>query len=155
MKQLCIVNLLCNLPSTVLKGPNPGGNAKFSAKRNRAWQVSTLLMLQADQYAPETEVHKYLHSRLASFDIATLYELHYQMITLGKVGLSPLTAATPLSCPSTFLVHAHFVRAYGVQLEYALAVSIDTHIHTRTYACTHARTNRAACPGSPPPLGYQ
>lgn len=40
-----------------------------------------------DKYAPETEVHKYLHSRLACFDIATLYELHYQMITLGKVRL--------------------------------------------------------------------
>jgi len=66
------------------------------------------LMLQADQYAPETEVHKYLHSRLASFDIATLYELHYQMITLGKVGPSPVKAATPLSCPSTFFVFAHF-----------------------------------------------
>ena len=38
-----------------------------------------------DKYAPETEVHKYLHSRLASFDTASLYELHYQMITLGKV----------------------------------------------------------------------
>lgn len=43
-------------------------------------------MLQdVDKYAPETEVHKYLHSRLACFDTATLYELHYQMITLGKV----------------------------------------------------------------------
>ena len=68
-------------------------------------------MLQADQYAPETEVHKYLHSRLASFDIATLYELHYQMITLGKVGQSPLTAATPSSCPSASFVRAHFLHA--------------------------------------------
>ncbi len=65
-------------------------------------------MLQADQYAPETEVHKYLHSRLASFDIATLYELHYQMITLGKVGPSSVKAATPLSCPNTLFVLAHF-----------------------------------------------
>ena len=87
-------------------------------------------MLQADQYAPETEVHKYLHSRLASFDIATLYELHYQMITLGKVGPSPLTAAAPLSCPSSFFVHAHFVHAYDGRLDYAVAVSVDTDIHT-------------------------
>lgn len=42
-------------------------------------------VVQVDKYAPETEVHKYLHSRLASFDTASLYELHYQMITLGKV----------------------------------------------------------------------
>ena len=70
--------------------------------------MSTLSMLQADQYAPETEVHKYLHSRLASFDIATLYELHYQMITLGKVSLSPVKAATPLTCPAISFMFAHF-----------------------------------------------
>jgi hypothetical protein len=73
-------------------------------------------MLQADQYAPETEVHKYLHSRLASFDIATLYELHYQMITLGKVSPSPVKAASPLSCLNTVCMHAHFVHAYDGQL---------------------------------------
>ena len=72
-----------------------------------------LLMMQADQYAPETEVHKYLHSRLASFDIATLYELHYQMITLGKVGPSPLTASTPLTCPSTCFVYAYDEQLIG------------------------------------------
>ena len=50
-------------------------------------------MLQdVDKYAPETEVHKYLHSRLACFDTATLYELHYQMITLGKVSGTNLPA---------------------------------------------------------------
>ncbi|KAL4855186.1 hypothetical protein ACK3TF_004177 [Chlorella vulgaris] len=38
-----------------------------------------------DDYAPEPEVHAYLHSRLLGFDVETLYELHYQMITLGKV----------------------------------------------------------------------
>lgn len=38
-----------------------------------------------DDYAPEPEVHAYLRSRLLGFDIETLYELHYQMITLGKV----------------------------------------------------------------------
>lgn len=55
--------------------------------------------MQVDKYAPETEVHKYLHSRLASFDTASLYELHYQMITLGKV--SPCHPAAPdtLACP--------------------------------------------------------
>ncbi len=67
----------------------------FSAKCIKAQQELAVLMLQADQYAPETEVHKYLHLRLASFDIATLYELHYQMITLGKVGPSSVKAATP------------------------------------------------------------
>ncbi|GMH43200.1 hypothetical protein BSKO_11122 [Bryopsis sp. KO-2023] len=40
---------------------------------------------ELDEYAPEEEVHKYLHKRIMHFDFATLYELHYQMITLGKV----------------------------------------------------------------------
>ena len=39
-----------------------------------------------DQYPDEPEVHKYLHKRLMAFDLSTLYELHYLMITLGKVG---------------------------------------------------------------------
>ena len=55
-------------------------------------------MLQVDKYAPETEVHKYLHSRLASFDTASLYELHYQMITLGKVS-AVLPCCATLLCP--------------------------------------------------------
>lgn len=38
-----------------------------------------------DDYAPEPEVHAFLRSRLLNFPIDTLYELHYQMITLGKV----------------------------------------------------------------------
>ncbi len=38
-----------------------------------------------DQYPEEPEVHKYLHKRLMAFDLSTLYELHYLMITLGKV----------------------------------------------------------------------
>ena len=38
-----------------------------------------------DQYPDEPEVHKYLHKRLMAFDLSTLYELHYLMITLGKV----------------------------------------------------------------------
>ncbi|KAK9817100.1 hypothetical protein WJX72_009565 [[Myrmecia] bisecta] len=52
-----------------------------------------------DEYAPEPEVHKYLHSRLMGFDVDTLYELHYQMITLGKVFCSkrsPNCSACPL-----------------------------------------------------------
>ncbi|KAK9909469.1 hypothetical protein WJX75_002712 [Coccomyxa subellipsoidea] len=52
-----------------------------------------------DRYAPEPEVHKYLHSRLMHFDLDTLYELHYQMITLGKVFCSkrnPNCSACPL-----------------------------------------------------------
>jgi endonuclease III len=32
-----------------------------------------------DDYAPEPEVHQYLHSRLLGFDVGTLYELHYQV----------------------------------------------------------------------------
>ena len=40
---------------------------------------------ELDDYAPEPEVHKYLHSRLMHFDVPTLYELHYSSITLGKV----------------------------------------------------------------------
>lgn len=38
-----------------------------------------------DDYAPEPEVHAFLRSRLLNFPTDTLYELHYQMITLGKV----------------------------------------------------------------------
>lgn len=38
-----------------------------------------------EQYPDEPEVHKYLHSRMMSFDQETLFELHYLMITLGKV----------------------------------------------------------------------
>ncbi len=38
-----------------------------------------------ERYPDEPEVHKYLHSRLTAFDLETLYELHYLMITLGKV----------------------------------------------------------------------
>ena len=40
---------------------------------------------ELDDYAPEPEVHKYLHSRLMHFDVPTLYEMHYNSITLGKV----------------------------------------------------------------------
>ncbi len=40
---------------------------------------------ELDQYPEEPEVHRYLHKRLMAFDHQTLYELHYLMITLGKV----------------------------------------------------------------------
>ncbi len=48
---------------------------------------ANLLMRQQelDDYAPEPEVHKYLHSRLMHFDVPMLYEMHYNSITLGKV----------------------------------------------------------------------
>lgn len=52
-----------------------------------------------DDYAPEPEVHAYLRSRLLGFDIETLYELHYQMITLGKIFCSkqnPNCTACPM-----------------------------------------------------------
>lgn len=55
---------------------------------------------QLDRYPHEPEVHKYLHSRLMELDIATLYELHYLMITMGKVLCSkrlPNCDACPLS----------------------------------------------------------
>ena len=38
-----------------------------------------------DAYPQEPEVHAYLRTRLAPFDLPTLHELHYQMISLGKV----------------------------------------------------------------------
>jgi len=54
---------------------------------------------ELDDYAPEPEVHAYLRSRLLGFDIETLYELHYQMITLGKIFCSkqsPNCTACPM-----------------------------------------------------------
>jgi endonuclease III len=54
---------------------------------------------ELDDYAPEPEVHAYLRSRLLGFDVETLYELHYQMITLGKVFCSkqnPNCTACPM-----------------------------------------------------------
>lgn len=50
-------------------------------------------------YAPELEVHKYLKERLSHFDFDTLYELHYLMITMGKVFCTksdPRCSACPL-----------------------------------------------------------
>lgn len=38
-----------------------------------------------EEYAYETEAHLYLHDRLTKFDWDTLYDLHYTLITIGKV----------------------------------------------------------------------
>ena len=38
-----------------------------------------------EQYAPEESVYEFLSERLNMFDVTMLYELHYHMITLGKV----------------------------------------------------------------------
>ena len=51
------------------------------------------------QYAPEPAVYTFLRERLNSFDVEMLYELHYHMITLGKVfcaKLMPNCGACPL-----------------------------------------------------------
>ena len=53
---------------------------------------------ELDDYAPEPEVHMYLRSRLLGFNLETLYELHYQMITLGKVFCSK-SNPNCTSCP--------------------------------------------------------
>ncbi|EFJ48564.1 hypothetical protein VOLCADRAFT_90672 [Volvox carteri f. nagariensis] len=54
---------------------------------------------QLDSYPQEPEVHKYLRSRLMHFDLETLYELHYQSITLGK--LNPAEPGIVLQPPPT------------------------------------------------------
>ena len=40
---------------------------------------------ELSQYAPEPAVYTFLRERLNSFGLQTLFELHYHMITLGKV----------------------------------------------------------------------
>jgi hypothetical protein len=40
---------------------------------------------ELSEYAPEPAVYKFLRERLNSFGLQTLFELHYHMITLGKV----------------------------------------------------------------------
>ena len=60
---------------------------------------STEKIEDLDLYAPELEVHKYLKERLSHFDFSTLYELHYLMITMGKVFCTksnPRCSACPL-----------------------------------------------------------
>ncbi|KDD76021.1 hypothetical protein H632_c392p0, partial [Helicosporidium sp. ATCC 50920] len=52
-----------------------------------------------DEYAPEPEVHTYLKKRFMEFNLEIIYEVHYQMITLGKVfchKIDPNCAACPL-----------------------------------------------------------
>ena len=54
---------------------------------------------ELSQYAPEPAVYKFLRERLNSFGLQTLFELHYHMITLGKVFCekrTPNCAACPL-----------------------------------------------------------
>jgi hypothetical protein len=47
---------------------------------------STDSLESVEMYPAEPEVHKYLLDRLTRVtDLDQLYELHYQMITLGKV----------------------------------------------------------------------
>jgi hypothetical protein len=61
-----------------------------------------------DEYAPEPEVHAYLHSRLLGFGVETLYELHYQMITLGKVfcnKAAPNCRACPMREECEYALH--------------------------------------------------
>lgn len=55
-----------------------------------------------DTMPREPEVHKYLHSRLEAFDTDTLYELHYMMITLGKVGQVGVGRRGPSFVPVAF-----------------------------------------------------
>ena len=58
---------------------------KLTANLQNPDQNLSVWPQELDDYAPEPEVHKYLHSRLMHFDVPTLYELHYNSITLGKV----------------------------------------------------------------------
>ena len=44
---------------------------------------------ELEEYAPEPAVYTYLRARLSCIDFEILYELHYHMITLGKVGRIP------------------------------------------------------------------
>jgi endonuclease III len=53
-----------------------------------------------EQYAPEESVYEFLSDRLNTFDVTMLYELHYHMITLGKVFCSkrdPNCASCPMN----------------------------------------------------------
>ena len=43
---------------------------------------------ELSQYAPEPAVYTFLRERLNSFGLQTLFELHYHMITLGKVRIT-------------------------------------------------------------------
>lgn len=97
-------------------------------------------LMQVDKYAPETEVHKYLHSRLASFDTASLYELHYQMITLGKVMLPPCCMV--LSSPRPLLTHSPS-QAHGQLL---LSNCIFTEGHVWVHAMPTPLVNQKQTP---------
>ena len=47
--------------------------------------LSYLILLSSPRYAPETAVHDFLRDRLHHLNVDTLSELHYLLITLGKV----------------------------------------------------------------------
>jgi len=54
---------------------------------------------ELSEYAPEPAVYTFLRQRLNSFGLQTLFELHYHMITLGKVFCekrTPNCSACPL-----------------------------------------------------------
>eukprot|EP00803_Ostreobium_quekettii_P008681 evm.model.scf_657.2 EVM.evm.TU.scf_657.2 scf_657:46933-64154(-) len=53
---------------------------------------------ELEDYPSAMEIQKYLHSRAMAFDFPTLYELHYHMITLGKV-LCTKRKPNCLACP--------------------------------------------------------
>ena len=57
-------------------------------------------------------MHKYLHSRLMHFDVPTLYEMHYNSITLGKVRPNQdITGARPHpSAASTLISMCRLIR---------------------------------------------
>jgi len=70
---------------------------------------------QLDEYAPEPEVHRFLHSRLAArFEVEELHELHYQMITLGKVLCSK---RAPNCCACPLRPRCEYARADGARLK--------------------------------------
>ena len=70
---------------------------------------------QLDEYAPEPEVHRFLHSRLAArLDVEELHELHFQMITLGKVLCSK---RAPNCCACPLRPGCEYARADGARLK--------------------------------------
>ena len=69
---------------------------------------------QLDEYAPEPEVHRFLHSRLAArLEVEELHELHFQMITLGKVLCSK---RAPNCCACPLRPRCEYARADGARL---------------------------------------
>ena len=65
-----------------------------------------------DEYAPEPEVHRFLHARLMHFHPDALHELHYHMITLGKVFCSK---RAPNCCACPLRPTCEYARADGAR----------------------------------------